>query len=122
LACRIAPAVAARRLNNARVWWFELPDTYSRLVAGGLHEQVAEMVVSETRHLDSVKRGQVDEQLKAGGVSRMRVKAATSCIRKAAYEIDREGYVRRGAPNANTAGSGSARYQTPWRCSAATCP
>lgn len=25
LACRIAPAVAARRLNNARVWWFELP-------------------------------------------------------------------------------------------------
>jgi hypothetical protein len=96
LACRIAPAVAARRLNNARVWWFELPDTYSQLAVGGLHERVAETVVSETRHLDSVKRGQVDEQLKAAGLSRMGVKAATSCIRKAAYEIDREGYVRRG--------------------------
>jgi Domain of unknown function (DUF222) len=53
-------------------------------------------VVSETRHLDSVKRSQVDEQLKAAGLSRMGVNAATSCIRKAAYEIDREGYMRRG--------------------------
>jgi hypothetical protein len=69
LACRIAPAVAARRLNTARVWWFELPDTYSQLVAGELHERIAETVVSETRHLDADKRGQVDDQLKQPGLT-----------------------------------------------------
>jgi hypothetical protein len=96
LACRIAPAVAARRLNTARAWWFELPDTYRQLVSGELRERVAETVVSETRHLDSEKRGQVDEQLKAAGLSRMGFKAATSWIRKTTYEADRDGYVRRG--------------------------
>ena len=30
LACRISPVAAARRLNTARAWWFELPDTYSQ--------------------------------------------------------------------------------------------
>jgi Domain of unknown function (DUF222)/HNH endonuclease len=96
LACRIAPAVAARRLNTARAWWFELPDTYKQLVSGELHERVAETVVSETRHLDSEKRGQVDEQLKAAGIARMGFKAATSWIRKTTYEADRDGYLRRG--------------------------
>lgn len=47
LACRISPVVAARRLNNARAWWFELPDTYSQLIAGEMSERVAETVVSE---------------------------------------------------------------------------
>ncbi len=28
LACRISPVTAARRLNTARAWWFELPETY----------------------------------------------------------------------------------------------
>jgi hypothetical protein len=37
LACRISPAVAARRLNTARVLWFELPDTFGQLVAGELY-------------------------------------------------------------------------------------
>jgi hypothetical protein len=67
---------AARRLNTARALWFELPDTYSQLLTGELHERVADAVVSETRHLDAEKRRQVDEQLKATGISRMGFKAA----------------------------------------------
>jgi len=63
LACRISPASAARRLNTARALWCELPNTYSQLVAGELHERVAETVVSETRHLDAQKRRHVDDQL-----------------------------------------------------------
>jgi hypothetical protein len=96
LACRISPVVAARRLTTARALWFELPDTYSQLISGDLHERVAETVVSETRHLDSEKRGQVDQQVKAAGIARIGFKAATACIRKTAYEADPEGYVRRG--------------------------
>ena len=56
LACRLSPSIAARRLNTARVLWFELPHIYSQLVAGELHERVAETVVSETRHLDPEKQ------------------------------------------------------------------
>jgi hypothetical protein len=56
LACRIAPATAARRLNTARAWWCELPDTYSQLIAGALPERIAETVVSETRQLGAEKR------------------------------------------------------------------
>jgi hypothetical protein len=96
LACRVSPAVAARRLNSARVLWFELPDTFGQLVAGELHERIAETVVSETRHLEADKRGQVDAQLATAGIHRMGFKAATGCIRKTAYEADREGYVKRG--------------------------
>jgi hypothetical protein len=96
LACRISPFIAARRLNTARAWWFELPDTFSQLVAGELHERVAETVVTETRHLDPDKRRQVDERLKAAGIARMGLKAATASARKAAYEADRHGYVQRG--------------------------
>jgi Domain of unknown function (DUF222) len=96
LACRISPVAAARRLNTARALWFELPETYSHLTAGELSERVAEVIVSETRHLDAETRGQVDRQLAAAGIATMGYKAATACARKAAYEADREGYVRRG--------------------------
>jgi hypothetical protein len=96
LACRIAPVTAARRLNTARAWWCELPDTYSQLLAGNLHERIAETVASETRHLDAEKRRTVDQQLTTAGLTRMGSKAATGCIRKIAYEADRAGYVQRG--------------------------
>jgi Domain of unknown function (DUF222)/HNH endonuclease len=96
LARRISPTTAARRLSTARVLWFELPETYSQLIAGEVHERIAETVVSETRHLDAEKRGEVDDQLKAAGINQMGVKAATACIRKITYEADREGYVKRG--------------------------
>jgi hypothetical protein len=95
LACRISPVAAARRLNTARAWWFELPDTYAQLATGGLSERVAETVVAETRHLDAETRRQVDTQLHAAGITRMGFKAATACARKMAYEADREGYLQR---------------------------
>jgi hypothetical protein len=112
LACRISPAVAERRLNTARALWFELPDTYGQLVGGQLHERIAETVVSETRHLDAEKRRGVDDQLKAADLSRKAYKAATACIRKVAYEADREVMCGGAVPNANTAGSGSGPHPT----------
>ena len=96
LACRISPVVAARRLNTARALCLELSDTYSQLAAGELSERVAETVVAETRHLDPETRRQVDAQLQGAGISRMGFKAAVGCVRKTAYEADREGYVQRG--------------------------
>jgi hypothetical protein len=96
LACRISPVVAARRLNTARAWWFELPDTYGQLTAGELSERVAETIAAETRHLEPETRRQVDKQLKAAGISKLGFKAATACARKAAYEADPHGYVERG--------------------------
>ena len=96
LACRISPVVAARRLNTARALCLELSDTYSQLAAGELSERVAETVVAETRHLDPETRRQVDAQLQSAGISRMGFKAAVGCVRKTAYEADREGYVQRG--------------------------
>jgi hypothetical protein len=96
LACRISSVSAARRLNTARALWFELPDTYAQLTAGELSERVAETIVSETRHLDPEKRRHVDQQLIAAGLTKMGLKAATAYVRKAAYEVDRQAYVRRG--------------------------
>jgi Domain of unknown function (DUF222) len=96
LACRISPATAARRLTTARALWHELPDTYRQLIAGELSERLAEAVVAETRHLDSELRRQVDAQLAARGISEMGFKAAVACIRTAAYEADRQGYLERG--------------------------
>jgi hypothetical protein len=96
LACRISPAIAARRLNTARALWLELPDTYAQLASGKLSERLAETVVSETRHLDPEKRRHVDEQLKAAGIARMGFKTATACSRKTAYQADPPGYLKRG--------------------------
>ena len=83
-------------LNTGRALWFELPDTYAQLSSGELSERVAETIVSETRHLDAEKRGEVDQQLKAVGVSKLGFKAATLGVRKITYEADRRGYVQRG--------------------------
>ena len=95
LACRISPVAAARRLNIARAWWLELPDTYAQLTAGELSERVAETIVAETRHLEPEKRRHVDKQLKAAGLTKLGLKAATACVRKAAYEVDRQAYIQR---------------------------
>jgi len=96
LACRISPVTAARRLNTARALWFELPDSFAQLTAGDLSERVADIVVSETRHLAADLRRQVDKQLTAAGIARMGFKAAAACARKHAYEADPHGYVQRG--------------------------
>jgi hypothetical protein len=96
LACRISPVAAACRLTTARALWFELPDSYTQLVAGELSERLADTVVGETRHLDPQLRRQVDGLIAARGVSAMGFKAATGCIRAAAYQADRQGYLQRG--------------------------
>ncbi|HYP44517.1 MAG TPA: DUF222 domain-containing protein [Propionibacteriaceae bacterium] len=95
LACRVSPVSGSRRLNTARAWWFDLPETFA-LAAGDLREQVAEMVVSETRHLDAASRRRVDAQVVAAGISGLGVTSAAACIRKHAYLTDRQGYVERG--------------------------
>ena len=96
LACRISPTTAARRLETARALWFELPDTYTQLLAGEVSEHIAQTIVSETRHLDADARREVDQQFTAARIGVMGFKAATACVRRIAYEADREGYVRRG--------------------------
>jgi hypothetical protein len=96
LACRISPSVAARRLSTARAWWFDLPSTYRQLTSGELSEPIAEQVVAETRHLDPQLRGHVDQQIVAAGIAKLGFKAATGCIRKIAYQADRDGYMERG--------------------------
>ena len=61
-----------------------------------MSERVAEQVVTETRHLDPVMRSRVDKQIVAAKITRIGFKTATGCIRKIAYEADRDGYVQRG--------------------------
>ena len=55
-------------------------------------------------------QSQVAEQM-----TRMGFKAAAACIRKAAYEADREGYVQRGRTERKHRRVGSGRHPTPWR-------
>jgi hypothetical protein len=96
LACKLSPFAGSRRLGVARALWFDLPDTYTQLTAGRLSERVAEIVVSETRHLDARTRRDVDTQIVAAGISDMGLKSAAACARKYAYEADPEGYTDRG--------------------------
>jgi len=118
LACRISPTAAARRLSTARSLWCELPNTYSQLVAGELHERIADAVVRETRHLDAEQRRSVDEQLKTAGVSGMAFQAATACVRKIVYQADPAGYVKRGRTERTHRRVGIGWHLTRWRCSA----
>jgi hypothetical protein len=96
LACKLSPFTGSRRLSVARALWFDLPDTYAQLTRGQLSERVAEIVVSETRHLDARTRHDVDTQIVEAGISEMGLKSAAACARKYAYEADPEGYTDRG--------------------------
>ena len=96
LACRLPPTVAARRLSSARAWWFDLPHTYAALAVGRVNEQTAEAVVTETRHLDAVTRGEVDGRLHDADLAGLGAKEAAALARRYAYEADREAYVARG--------------------------
>jgi hypothetical protein len=46
--------------------WFDLPQTYAVMTAGTLSEQVTDLVIAETRHLDVAQRRQVDAQVATG--------------------------------------------------------
>lgn len=96
LACHISPFAGSRRLGSARALWFDLPRTLAQLAAGEISEQVAEMVVSETRHLDGSRRQEVDVQVEEAGIAEMGVKAAAACARRYAYQADPHAYVERG--------------------------
>ena len=122
LACRISPFAAARRLNVARVLWFELPDTYGQLVAGELHERVAENIVTETRHLDPEMRRQVDEQLKTAGIARWDSRPLRHVPARPRTRPIARVMCSGAAPSANIAGLESGQHPTPCRSSAATSP
>jgi hypothetical protein len=96
LACRISPFTASRRLTTARALWFDLPATYAKLTAGDVSEQVAEIVVAETRHLPTATRAIVDAQIVAAGIGGLGVRAAAACARRFAYQADPEAYLARG--------------------------
>ena len=96
LACKLSPFAGSRRLNTARALWFDLPATFAQLTAGELSEQIAEIVVTETRHLDRATRGDVEARIVAAGISEMGLTAAGTCARKHAYEADPQGYAQRG--------------------------
>jgi hypothetical protein len=96
LACKLSPVAGSRRLTVARALWFDLPDTYARLTAGHLSEQVAEIVVSETRHLDARTRRDVDTQIVEAGICELGVRSAAACARTHAYQADPDGYSDRG--------------------------
>ncbi len=96
LACHVSPSVGARRLGSARAWWFDLPHTFAALAAGRVSEQTAEVVVTETRHLDAGTRRAVDARLHGADLASLGVREAAALARRYAYEADREAYVTRG--------------------------
>ena len=86
-----------RRLGVARALWFDLPATFQLLTSGRISEQVASVVVSETRHLPAPLRRQVDHTvIVAAGIGGMGPRRAAACARKYAYSADPNGYLQRG--------------------------
>jgi hypothetical protein len=96
LACRVSPLHGSRRLGVARALTADLPLTWGLLAAGRISEHVAELVVAETRHLDSERRRQVDKLIVDGGLADLSPRRAAALARKCAYEADPAGYVARG--------------------------
>ena len=71
LACRTGPADGVRRLRNARALWFEMPGCFDLLTTGRITEWVAQLVVTETSHLDSFTRRRIDAELVRGGLANL---------------------------------------------------
>jgi len=95
LATRTGPWHGARKLTLARDLIGELPQTFDLLAQGDISEYVAQLVATETSHLDAETRRLVDQQLVAAGVHQMAPKAAAGLARRLAYAADPEGAVRR---------------------------
>ena len=68
LATKTGPWHGSRRLSLARDLWFDLPATYALLARGEISEYVAQLVATETSHLDPERRRHVDQQLVAAGL------------------------------------------------------
>ena len=96
LAVKVGPYEGSRRLTMARALWFDLPQTYDLLARGHISEYVAHLVATETNHLASDLRQQVDQQLVAADLHAMAPKEAAATARKLAYTADPQGSLRRG--------------------------
>jgi Domain of unknown function (DUF222) len=96
LACKTSPSEGSRRLGVARALWFDLPETYGLFTRGEISEYVAQLIVTETRHLDAPTRRQVDSRIVAAGVAGMSPRSAAGSARRLAYEADPEAAVTRG--------------------------
>jgi len=96
LACKVSPFYGSRRLGIARALDSDLSDVGALLAAGRISERIAEIVVSQTSHLDPELRRLVDKQLAAGGLEELSLRRAESLIKRCAYDADRAAYVARG--------------------------
>ena len=96
LACKVSPHQGSRRLGVARALDADLPSIGALLAAGRISEHLAEVVVSETRHLSGEQRRLVDEQLAGAGLEGLSAHRAAALAKKLAYAADPAGYVARG--------------------------
>jgi hypothetical protein len=85
----------ARRLTLARDLITELPATFDLLTRGEISEYVAQLVATETSHLDTDTRRGVDQQLAAAGLEGLAPKAAAGLARRLASAADPAGAVKR---------------------------
>ena len=95
LATSTGPWHGARKLTLARDLTTELPETFGLLAAGGISEYVAQLVATETSHLDPETRRRVDQQLVVAGVEGLAPKAAAGLARRLAYTADPHSAVKR---------------------------
>ena len=96
LATRTGPWHGSRRLSLARDLWFDLPASYALLARGEISEYVAQLVATETNHLDPELRRRVDQQLIDAGLDQMGPKEAAAAARKLAQQADPHGSLARG--------------------------
>lgn len=96
LACKQSPYNGSRRLGVARALHTDLPMTRALLAAGQISEDLAELVVTQTRHLTPEQRRLVDKQLATAGLDTLSPLRAAALIKKHAYEVDRAAYLARG--------------------------
>jgi len=96
LACRVSPLHGSHRLGIARALDSDLPGVGALLAAGRISEPIAEIMVSQTSHLDPELRRLVDRQLTEGGLDELSLRRAESLISRCAYDADRAGYLTRG--------------------------
>ena len=88
LATKTGPWHGARKLTLARDLTHELPATFDLLARGEISEYVAQLVATETSHLDADTRRRVDQQLVAAGLDGMAPKQAAGQARRLAYAAD----------------------------------
>ena len=113
LATRTGSWHGARKLTLARDLIGELTRTFDLLARGEVSEYLAQLVATETSHLDNEARRLVDRQLAAAGLQGFAPKNAAGQARRLAYAADPEGAVRRPGQPGRTEGCRSGRRRTP---------